>query len=224
MGITDIIIFAAITVFLAFRLWSVLGQKEDDEGPARPKINPFGPPERKEEADDAPIIEGRARPALQSALTAQGHAPTSLAGILDQIKQTDASFDEKAFLAGAKKAFEGIVTAFAKGDLSPVARLLGPEVRQPFEAVIAERKEKGETLENKVERIVAADIIGAKAHDKVLVLTVEFVSHQVNVLRDSSGQIVDGTPGKAEEVRDIWIFERDTSAADPNWKLVETRS
>jgi len=25
------------------------------------------------------------------------------------------------------------------------------------------------------------------------------------------------------KITDIWVFERDTTLADPNWKLVETR-
>lgn len=224
MGMIDILIYAAIAAFLAFRLWSVLGQKEEGEGPRAPKQNPFTLVDKKPREDDVLVIEGKARAEMPSALTAQGHAPTSLAGVLDQIKQADPSFDEKGFMQGAKKAFEKIVASFAGGDLSSVAWLLGPAVREPFEGVIASRKEKGETLENKIERIAAADIIGAHVDGTALSLSVEFVTHQVNVLRDASGTILDGTPGKAEEVRDVWVFRRDTKAQDPNWQLVETRS
>jgi len=225
MELVDIIIYAAIAAFLAYRLWSVLGQKEENDASHPQKPNPFSSPSIKgDDEDDVMVIEGRARPAALTALTAQGHAPTSLAGTLDQMKQIDPTFDEKMFLEGGKAAFANIVTAFAAGDLTPVLRWLGPAVWQPFEAAIAERKTKGETLENKIERIVAADIVAATQTESVATLSVEFVTYQVNILRDSGGTILDGTPGKAEEVRDLWLFRRDLTSADPNWILIETRS
>jgi predicted lipid-binding transport protein (Tim44 family) len=53
-------------------------------------------------------------------------------------------------------------------------------------------------------------------------VTVRFSSEQVNVVRDAGGQAIEGDPASAEEVIDIWTFERDTQSSDPNWALVET--
>lgn len=221
----DIVLYAAIAAFLAYRLWSVLGQKEEGGGEDSSRPDPFAPQQdRTRDDENVMVLEGRPRPLLTSALTSGGNAPTSLAGTLDQIKQADPSFNEKKFMEGARFAFEGIVTCFAKGDLSPVARFMGPAVLHPFETAIEQRKSRNETLENKIERIVASDIIGAQLDGSQATLTVEFISHQVNITRNSAGEIVDGTPGKAEEVRDIWLFQRDVSSANPNWQLVETRS
>jgi predicted lipid-binding transport protein (Tim44 family) len=36
--------------------------------------------------------------------------------------------------------------------------------------------------------------------------------------------VLEGDPGTAEDVVDIWTFERDTKSSDPNWILVETRT
>lgn len=224
MNMTDIIIYAAVAVFLAFRLWSVLGRREEGEEEKPPRANPFALPEKDNDEDDVVVIEGRAKPAGPSVLTPFGHAPDSLAGALDQIKQADPSFDEKKFIEGAKIAFASIVTTFAAGDLSPVARFLGPSVRGPFEQAIAARRAAGQTLENRVDRIAAMDIIAAKITDRTAQLTVDIVSYQVNILRDAAGQIMDGAPGQAEEVRDVWLFSRALDSADPNWQLVETRS
>jgi len=225
MEMMDIIIYAAIAAFLAYRLWTVLGQREDGDESRQQRPNPFSAPEKKPSVDDdVMVIEGRVRPVIESALTPQGHAPTSLAGTLDRMRQLDPSFDEKKFIEGAKTAFSKIVFAFAAGDLAPVARWLGPAVRNPFEEAIAERKARGLTLENKIERIVAADIVAAAQKDMTATLSVEFVTYQVNILRDAHGAILDGTPGKAEEVRDLWVLQRELNAADPNWMLIETRS
>jgi len=55
-------------------------------------------------------------------------------------------------------------------------------------------------------------------------VTMKFVSEQVNVTRDSENRVVDGDPNQVTDITDIWTFARDTKSRDPNWKLVETRS
>ncbi len=221
----DILIYAAVTVFLLSRLWAVLGQKDEGEKGRPPRPNPFGPSETGQtDEEDVMVLEGRARPVAPSVLTQGGHAPTSLAGALDQIRGQDPAFDEKKFLEGARAAFQKIVGCFAAGDLSSVERFLGPAVRQPFSRAIEARRAAGQTLENHIEKIAAIDIVGAKTEGSAAILSVEFVSHQINVLRDSSGQIIDGATGRAEEVRDLWVFSRDLRSENPNWQLIETRS
>ena len=223
METMDIIIYAAIAAFLAYRLWSVLGQREDGED-TRERPNPFGPGEKSGDEENVLVLEGRQRTPLLSALTSAGHAPTSLAGSLDQMKILDPSFDEKKFLEGAKLAFKNIVASFAAGDLTSVTWLLGPEVLNPFTSAISERKANQQSLENSIEKIVAADIVAARLEGSVAVLTIEFISHQVNLLKDAEGRVLDGEAGKAEEVRDMWVFRRDLTSPNPNWQLVETRS
>lgn len=221
----DILIYAALTVFLISRLWAVLGRRGEGEQDRSPRPNPFAKNEQQADEEDVMVLEGRARPVEKpSVLTQAGHAPASLAGAIDQIRAADPSFHEKQFLDGAKIAFSKIVTSFAAGDLSSVERFMGPSVLSPFTRALEARKAKGQTLENQIERIVAADIVAAKMEDTAAFLSVEFVSYQVNVLRDSAGQILDGAPGRAEEVRDVWVFRRDVRSPDPNWQLVETRS
>ena len=41
---------------------------------------------------------------------------------------------------------------------------------------------------------------------------------------DAQGKIIESDPHTAEEVIDLWTFERDTTSPDPNWILVETRT
>lgn len=221
----DIFIYAAVTIFLISRLWSVLGRRDADEPDRTTRPNPFQPSEKNQgDEEDVMVLEGRAKGVDPSVLTPQGHAPASLAGALDQVRALDPGFHEKKFLDGAKMAFEKIVSCFAEGDLTQVAWLLGPSVRQPFEKAIEARRAAGQKLENRIERLAAADIVAAKLEGSIATLSVEFVSHQVNIMRDASGRTIEGREGHAEEVRDLWIFRRDLRSGDPNWQLVETRS
>ena len=224
METLDIIIYAAIAAFLASRLWSVLGQRDEDEQEPQ-RRNPFQPKENgKEEEKKVIVIEAHTRPSLPLGFTSKGHAPTSLVGALEKIREADESFNEKQFLKGARQAFTKIVSSFASGDLSEVKRFLGPAVKNPFDKAIAARKEAGQVLENKIERIVAADIISAEQSESLATLAVEFISHQVNLLKSADGNVINGEINKAEEVRDVWVFQRDMKSSNPNLQLIETRS
>lgn len=82
--------------------------------------------------------------------------------------------------------------------------------------------EEGKKLINRIDRIVAADIISVVTKRNVAVLTVEFLSHQTNQFLDKNE-----TPEEkeqSEEIRDRWVFERDLKSENPNWKLIETQS
>jgi len=221
MHYLDIIIFAAVAVFLFVRLWSVLGQRDDDE---RQRPNPFVSPPQTHDDEDVMVLPDRAKALPSPQITAEGHAAASLAGVMDQIRTLDPSFDEKVFLQGARAAFTRVVEAFAQGDLSRVARILAPSVHDGFQQAIEARRTAGETLESRVDRVTGADVVKARLEGSRAILTVEFVSNQINITRDAKGNVISGTPGKAEEIRDMWVFARDMKSPDPNWQLIETQS
>ena len=60
--------------------------------------------------------------------------------------------------------------------------------------------------------------------DDSAVVGVRFQSEQVNIVRDSTGVVIDGDADHVTTVTDIWTFARDTTSGDPNWKLIATRS
>lgn len=220
----ELLIYAAIAAFLLSRLWSVLGQRHDDE-PQRP--NPLARQAKPDQdEDDGIVLPGRATANLgkepNPAFTALP-APESLAGGLRKLQETDASFSEKQFLQGAKAAFSMIVTDFARGDLAAVEYLLSPKVTAQFRAAIAERAKDGQTLEHKLLAISDVDITAVRFEGSRVFLTTRFISQQENILIDASGALLSGKRGQAELVEDDWVFSRDTKSPDPNWQVVETR-
>ena len=54
------------------------------------------------------------------------------------------------------------------------------------------------------------------------IVTVKYVSEQINVTRDAEGKVVEGNPDRIAEATDIWTFSRNTRSDDPNWILVAT--
>jgi len=117
-----------------------------------------------------------------------------------------------------------IVAAFAKGDKKALRPLLSDEVFQQFAAAIDERVAARETLETRIDKLEAVDIVEAELVGRTAQLTLKLVSRQINVTRAMDGSIVDGDPVTPVEKTDYWTFARDIRSADPNWVLIATSS
>jgi len=223
------IIFLALAVFIFLRLRSVLGQRTGRERPPYDPISARDTP-RTATSDNVVALPGRAPDAGQQpaepAERWKGIAEpgTAVAAGLDAIALDDNSFDAKAFLTGARAAYEMIVTAYAGGDRRQLKNLLGREVYDGFDAAITEREKRGETVETRFVSIDSADIVGAEQRGKTAQVTVRFVSQLVSVTRDKAGAVIDGNPDKVTDVTDVWTFARDITSRDPNWKLVATEA
>jgi predicted lipid-binding transport protein (Tim44 family) len=226
------IIFLALAVFIFLRLRSVLGQRTGRE---RPPYDPYSArePVRPSTADNVVALPGRgaekapeivqpAEPSERWKGLAQPGTP--LAAGFDAILADDKTFDPKNFIAGARAAYEMIVNAYAEGDRRTLKNLLSREVYEGFESVIRERETRGETAETKFVSIDATDITAAEMRGRTAQITVRFISQLISVIRDKSGNVIDGSAEKVTEVTDVWTFARDISSRDPNWKLVATES
>lgn len=229
------IIFLALAVFIFIRLRSVLGQRTGRE---RPPYDPYSrdsarPPQPAK--DNVVSLPDRVAPPPASAAEAEAEpdAPTyrwkdvvpegsEAAGALDRIVAIDADFDPTHFLAGAKAAYEMIVTAFANGDRRGLKDLLAKDVYDSFVAAIADRESRGETMESRFVAIERADLQEVTLVNRTAQLTVRFVSKLISVTRGRDGTIVDGSPDTVADVIDVWTFSRDLGTRDPNWKLVAT--
>ena len=226
------IIFLALAVFIFLRLRSVLGQRTGRE---RPPYDPYSARDtvRTATSDKVVALPGRAPDTTQRpAETAEAvdrwkgiaEPGSTVATGLDAIARADTAFDAKHFLAGARAAYEMIVTAYAGGDRRQLKNLLGREVYEGFEAAITEREQRGETAETRFVSIDSADIIGAELRGKTAQLTIRFVSKLISATRDRAGNVIEGNPDKVTDVTDVWTFARDISSRDPNWKLVATEA
>jgi predicted lipid-binding transport protein (Tim44 family) len=217
----DIILFAMIAAFLVYRLGSVLGKRTGQERQGR---EPFGRIAGKESSaetgnDNVVAIPPREAPPQEE------EPDTPLGAALTQIKLADSEFTRKHFLEGARAAFEMVITAFALGDMKTLRSLLSQEVYDNFADAIRSRERANQTRETTLVGIDVAEIVEAKFEDKRYALvTVKYISQQVNATRDEAHNVVDGDPNAIEKVTDVWAFRRDTRSSDPNWQLVATRS
>lgn len=234
----DIILIGLVAVFLILRLRSVLGKRTGNERP--PARDPFTPPapptaprgDGSTSGNDnvVPLPTANVPPPRPSTSATSGPGgiratvmPTASAGIA-AIRAADSSFEPLGFTAGARAAFTTIVEAFAKGETATLRPLLDGPTFASFEAAIRGRIERSEKAETTLIGFEASDIAAATMDGSNALVTVRFVSEQINVLRNAEGQIIDGNPNEVQKVIDLWTFRRDTQSSDPNWLLIKTES
>tara|TARA_B100000035_G_scaffold312070_1_gene322784 strand:- start:55 stop:642 length:588 start_codon:yes stop_codon:yes gene_type:complete len=129
---------------------------------------------------------------------------------------------KKEFLNGAKIAYEAIITAFAKGNISEIKSLLNKDVYQSFNQAIEERVEKQIKNETTFIGINSAEIKNHEQNNDLLEVSVNFVSEIITCIKDKENKIISGDPQKIKKVNDTWKFCRNIKSQNPNWQLIET--
>lgn len=215
-AVIQLLVLAGIAIFLILRLRAVLGSREGFEKPPLQAPTPEARPMRR----DFEVIEG----GPDRDITDHVEDGSPAAHALAAMKLAEPGFSVSQFLQGARGAYEMIVMAFERGDLSSVKAFLAPDVYDSFAAAVAQRQAQGLTVEATFTGLRELALHGAE-FDRATgegEVTVRFVAEITSVARDGSGTIVEGDPKSPRKQRDIWTFARKMGAADPNWQLVAT--
>lgn len=220
----SVLIFAALAIFVLWKLRSVLGERSDRQSPTPSSFDPTAASARVGPLAGAAPLSGAAKPLVANRWSGMAEAGSKVWAGLDGIAATDAAFSGPAFMEGARKAYELIVAAFAKGDRDTLRRLLSPEVFEGFNAEISSRETRGESVETALVSINSALVADARALPHANSITVRFTSKLITARRDREGQIIEGGVDRAATTVDLWTFARDPRARDPNWKLVATET
>ena len=142
----------------------------------------------------------------------------------DKVLRNIPNFDKNRFLSGAKKAFEVIVEAFAKGDVSTLELLVNKKLLKKFQDVLEQRRIDGVVAETDFIGFNDAEIVEAKINsNNVAKIIVKFVSEQVNLLKNKQGDVIEGDDRFIQCITDVWTFERTLTSSNPNWLLVSTK-
>ena len=96
------------------------------------------------------------------------------------------------------------------------------QIFDEFNKALQERSRRGHHAEITFIGIKSADIKEHRKIDKVLKVTVDFVSEIITCIRDKEKNIVSGNPDKIKTIYDTWTFSRDMTSRSPNWFLVNT--
>lgn len=208
----DLIILALIAGFIIYRLYATLGEKtgykEKKKGTPSNVVdfNKKQPTQKPQSTVETEEIDPAIRPAVQA------------------ITKTDPDFSLKSFAEGATIAFEMVLDAYAAGDLQLLKNLLSTDVYKAFKTVIAERNNKGHTLENTLIRVEEVVVERAVIKNNMAQISVRYITEQVPIIKDQDGEIIEGNPNQIDQVIDTWTFERSLKSRDPNWVLISTNA
>tara|TARA_B110000003_G_scaffold35897_1_gene33003 strand:- start:151 stop:747 length:597 start_codon:yes stop_codon:yes gene_type:complete len=186
----DIILLAMIAGFIFLRLRGILGKRTGFDGKA--------PPQFKEVLKDIK---------------------------LNQTPKVNEKFDDdsqKEFLNGAKIAYETIITDFSDNDnkITTSKPLLNKEIYDQFSEALKKRSDRGHFAEITFIGINSAAIKEHKKIDRILNVTVDFIAEVITCIKDKDKKIISGDPEKIKKIYDTWVFARDVTSVNPNWKLV----
>ena len=215
--IIQLLVLAAIAVFLILRLRSVLGTREGFEKPPAAV-----PASQRRKGPDLEVIEGGPDRDITSHVAEGSAAAKALA----EMKRREPGFSVTEFLGGARGAYEMILMAFERGDLSEVRGFLSPEVYEALQAVVDDRKAQGLVVDATFVGVSSLELKEATfdAASGEGEITVQFTGEQSYVVRNAQGEIVEGNPNEIKRQKNAWTFARKMGAADPNWSLVETNA
>lgn len=209
--ILETLIYAAIAVFLTYRLWSTLGERVEGEEEGIGTSQSLG---------IHPTDDGVGEPVAEKP---DRVAPEPFNHTIDQLKGLIPDFRLDQFLDRASDAFETILKAYADGDMETLRTLLKEPLYLEFQEAIAERQGKGHTLSTTLVRIESVTLVDAaliQPHSARL--TLRFVTEQTHVLKDKKGKILEGGANQSEQLTDDWTFEKDLQDPRRIWFLLET--
>lgn len=221
----DIIFFAAIALYIFFRLNKQLGKiDEDEKRQIQEKIA-----KKREEilAIQNKIFEQK--PQNPSNIVEDKASQKIIESLDEKTKENFIDILQKCrisaefFINGAKSAFEMILKAFADGDLEVLKFLLSDKIYQGFEAAIAQRKLAEKTLITNLIAVEKVEILSAILIDNTASVTVKFVSKQINYMLDKENNVADGAKSDIAEIIDIWTFKKDVTSANPSWIVSATQ-
>jgi len=220
----DILFFAAIALFIFFKLREQLGKISDEE---KSKIA------EKIKANQAKIIEIQKQLEASSLQASEQNKPSPISDKI--LNDTQASLrpqlieifqkcniSAEFFINGAKSAFEMIIKAFAAKDLETLKFLLSEKIYTGFESEIIKRNSLEKNLQSSIISIDKTEIISASIVDNNALITVKIFSRQINYFTDKNDAIIEGRKDEIIELTDIWTFKKDLSSQNPNWNVSTT--
>jgi predicted lipid-binding transport protein (Tim44 family) len=228
------VLVIVIAIVVLFRLRSVLGTRtgnertplqraQQNQTQAPKPANDEKPSAVRATALPPPPADAERRALKMTAEIEQlSHGDDHVKAGLQAIVDADPSFSPKAFLEGAKSAYEMIVTAFATGDRKTLKTLLEKDVYDGFEQAIAAREAKGHKVDFTFVGLPKSEIVAAELDKRDSRVAVQFNAEVVQATRDKDGGLVEGNADQVQTIADEWTFARNVKSRDPNWKLVAT--
>ncbi len=203
------LILLALIAFIFFKLWSILGTRNEDEPAAPQQQRP-----KSQEKSHLRIVPNEAE---------TDHATIEGRGMVI-VRQAMPDFDEASFLDGAARAYEMILQSFAKEDISFLQDLLTPHACEGFAEAIKARQAAGQKMETEIAKLLKHNIDDAWVKDATVHIIVRYRAEIMSCLLDAQGNLCEGETRTPQLSEDLWTFECPLAASNTSWKLSATES
>jgi predicted lipid-binding transport protein (Tim44 family) len=211
----QLLVLAGIAVFLILRLKNVLGTRDGFEQPPVPKSH-----SDRSSGPEFEVIEGGPD------LDITDHVPegSDSAQALADMKRLEPSFNVTDFLGGARGAYEMIVMGYENGELDDIQPFLAEDIYESFVDGVAAREDQGLTIDANFIGVRELKLMNATLDPDTndAELTIRFVAELTSEVKNSDGEVVEGSATEVKRQKDTWTFARIMGSDDPNWQLVST--
>ena len=215
MHFLDIIFLLVLVIFIFSKLKNTLGTR-----PEQTKGTPLSEESAAKIFDI--IMQENERNAQKQ--TIQDITPPAEETPIEKEMHKIPGFNSSSFINGAKRAFEIIITAFAKGDIETLEGLVSPKLIKKFQEVLNQRQTDGISAETDLIGFNNAEITDIKINkNNIAKITVKFITEQVNLLKNNKDEVIEGDEHFVQNITDIWTFERCITSTNPNWLLISTK-
>ena len=224
-SVIQLLVLAFIAIFLILRLKNLLGTREGFE--RKKQVDMTEVEKNKSSSPSLEIIEGGLENDEKDRdVTDHVKAGSKASKELLKMKKIDKDFVLTDFLTGAREAYEMILLAFKRGDITKVNKFISKDVENAFSTDIDRRNSemlKTEATFGGIREltILDADLDGDSQEGEI---TIRFLSDLTLVVKNKNGEIVEGGQTDIQLQKDIWTFSRVLSSESPNWTLVATEA
>lgn len=211
----QLLVLAGIAIFLILRLKSVLGTREGFE--RSDVATPQTEPRRRTEFE---VIEG----GPDRDIVDHVEEGSASARAFEAMKEIEPDFSVAEFLGGARGAYEMIVMGFERGNLDEIKPFLAPDIYETFREVVEARVDQGLTIDAEFIGVREVKVASADYNEETgeAEIAIRFVAELTSAVRDSAGDIIEGSTTEIKRQKDTWAFARVMGSDDPNWLLVST--
>jgi predicted lipid-binding transport protein (Tim44 family) len=223
-ALLEILIFAGISFYLCFRLWSVLGTRTGHEKEQNSSffdednVVPF------KAKSDASSDEGKQKGQIIEGEVA--NITPKARKDLQKLKSFWPDFQVDVFIHKATKAYGMVIDAFTKQDEALLEKLLTPKVLEQFRQALKQRHDAGHTLERNIQEIGESTIefIQISEEDNRVSIDVRFQSEQLILTKNAQGDVIDNPAKLYLRQDDLWTFDHSLHGDEKIWLLSKTRS
>ncbi len=137
----------------------------------------------------------------------------------DNVAKKNTGWDKVTFIESAKRVFQQTLHSFAVGNLKDLKNVLAPNVYALFEQDVVSRRNNKTKMDFSLICFDSVEVIDKSPKNDVV--TVQFITEQINLLKNEQGGVIEGDPMNIAVMQDTWVFQK---IARDNWIITATNS